>query len=246
MALNEPSANFLNELSKITPAHAPDARYLEEPRGRFKGQAAAVVRPQNVDQVAAIIRLCNGHKVGIVPYGGGTGLVGGQVMPGGAPAVVISLERMNHLRELDTSDNIMIVEAGAILQNIQQAAEDAGRVFPLSLASEGSCQIGGNLATNAGGVNVLRYGNARALCLGLEAVLPDGTIFNGLKRLPKDNTGYNLRDLLIGAEGTLGVITAAALKIFSQTCRYRGCVYQRCHTANGTWFAQSYGGAVWQ
>lgn len=205
---------FLDELVLITALYAPEARYLEEPRARFKGHALTVVKPQNTDEVAAIIKLCNQHKVGVVPYGGGTGLVGGQVMPDVPKPVVISLERMNKIREIDPVDNTMTVEAGAILVNIQNAADRVDRLFPLSLASEGSCQIGGNLATNAGGVNVLRYGSARDLCLGIEAVLPDGSIFAGLKRLRKDNTGYDLRNLLVGSEGTLGVITAATLKVF--------------------------------
>lgn len=208
-------ANFLDKLGVVTQIFAPEPRYLEEPRGRFQGQAGALVKPRSVDEVSAIIRLCNTHRISVVPYGGGTGLVGGQVMPSGAP-VILSLERMNAIREVDAEDNIMIVEAGAILADIQDAAEDAERLFPLALASGGSCQIGGNLATNAGGVNVLRYGNARDLCLGIEAVLPDGTMFKGLKRLRKDNTGYDLRNLLIGAEGTLGIITAASLKLFAQ------------------------------
>lgn len=204
---------FLAELALITALHTPDARYLEEPRGRAVGQALSVVKPRNVNEVAAIIKLCNLHKIGVVPYGGGTGLVSGQVMPGAAKPVVLSLERMNEIRAVDPVDNTMTVESGVILQNIQNAADAADRLFPLSLASEGSCQIGGNLATNAGGVNVLRYGSARDLCLGIEAVLPDGSIFAGLKRLRKDNTGYDLRNLLIGSEGTLGVITAATLKL---------------------------------
>jgi len=214
MALNEPDTEVLQRLGEITPVHAPTAAYLKEPRGRYTGQAAGVLRPENTAQIAAIMRVCNAHKVGVIPYGGGTGLVGGQVMEGIPRSIILSLERMHAVRDIHASDNVMVVDAGAILQDIQRAAENARRIFPLSLASEGSCQIGGNLATNAGGVNVLRYGNARALCLGLEAVLPDGTVFNGLKRLPKDNTGYDLRDLLIGAEGTLGIITAATLKIF--------------------------------
>ncbi|MHA1128713.1 MAG: FAD-binding oxidoreductase, partial [Alphaproteobacteria bacterium] len=183
---------FLAELALITALHTPDVRYLEEPRGRAVGQALSVVKPRNVNEVAAIIKLCNLHKIGVVPYGGGTGLVSGQVMPGVAKPVVLSLERMNEIRAVDPVDNTMTVESGVILANIQNAADEADRLFPLSLASEGSCQIGGNLATNAGGVNVLRYGSARDLCLGIEAVLPDGSIFAGLKRLRKDNTGYDL------------------------------------------------------
>ena len=150
----------------------------------------------------------------MVPYGCGTGLVGGQVAQNLPRPVLLSLERMNAIREVLPEENVILVEAGAILENVQEAAARAGRLFPLALASQGSAQIGGNLGTNAGGVNVLRYGNARDLCLGLEAVLPDGTLWNGLTRLRKNNMGYDLRNLLIGAEGTLGVITAAALKLF--------------------------------
>lgn len=188
--------------------------YLEEPRGRFQGQAAFVARPRDVQQVSTIIALCNEHRIGVVPYAGGTGLVSGQIMTDGPMPALLSLERMNKVRDIDASDNIMIAEAGVILANVQAAAENVNRLFPLSLASEGSCQIGGNLSTNAGGVNVLRYGNTRDLCLGIEAVLPDGTIVSGLERLRKNNTGYDIRNLLIGAEGTLGIITAASLKLY--------------------------------
>ncbi|HGG63870.1 MAG TPA: FAD-binding oxidoreductase [Rhodobacteraceae bacterium] len=190
------------------------AKYLEEPRGRYQGTAGVLVAPETVEQVAAVIRACAAARVGVVPYGGGTGLVGGQVLPEGPAPVILSLERMKTIRNIWPAENVLVAEAGAVLQDIQSAAEDVNRLFPLTLAAQGSCQIGGNLATNAGGVNVLRYGNARALCLGLEAVLPSGDIWHGLKRLRKDNTGYDLRDLLIGAEGTLGVITAASLRLF--------------------------------
>ncbi|KUJ78585.1 FAD-binding oxidoreductase [Ruegeria profundi] len=189
-------------------------RYLEEPRRRFSGQAAVLALPRTVDEVAALVRLASRKQVAVVPYGGGTGLVGGQVMSEGPAPVVISLERMTAIRAVYPSENILIVEAGAILADVQAAAEQVNRLFPLALAAQGSCRIGGNLATNAGGVNVLRYGNARDLCLGLEAVLPSGEIWHGLSRLRKDNTGYDLRNLLIGAEGTLGIITAASLKLF--------------------------------
>jgi FAD/FMN-containing dehydrogenase len=189
-------------------------RYLEEPRGRLKGRGGIVVAPSCTAEVATVVTVCRDAGVGIVPFGGGTGLVGGQVLPEGPAPVILSMERMNRVREVRADENVMIVEAGAILENVHAAAEEAGRLFPLTLASKGTAQIGGNLATNAGGVNVLRYGNARELCLGLEAVLPDGAIWHGLSRLRKDNTGYDLRNLLIGSEGTLGVITAAALKLF--------------------------------
>ncbi len=192
----------------------PQPRYLQEPRGIFAGQCAALALPRTVQEVATLVRLAGQAGLGIVPYGGGTGLVGGQVAPDGPAPLILSLERMNAIRSVHPAEDILIAEAGAILADVQAAAQDAGRLFPLSLASEGSARIGGTLSTNAGGTNVLRYGNARDLCLGLEAVLPDGTVWNGLRRLRKDNTGYDLRNLLIGAEGTLGVITAAALRLF--------------------------------
>lgn len=188
------------------------APYLAEPRGRWAGQGL-VVAPGATDEVAAVVRTCAEAKVGIVPYSGGTGLVGGQLQQEGAKPVVLSLERMNKIRGVYPSENVLVCDAGVILADVQKAAEDIGRLFPLSLASEGSARIGGLLSTNAGGVNVLRYGNARAQCLGLEVVRPDGTIWHGLSRLRKDNTGYDLRNLMIGAEGTLGIITGAALKL---------------------------------
>jgi FAD/FMN-containing dehydrogenase len=194
-------------------AFRPDkAPYLTEPRGRYQGQGL-VVAPADTAAVAALVAACAAARVGIVPYGGGTGLVGGQVMPDGPAPVILSLERLNRLRGIYPSENVLVCEAGMILAHVQEAAADVDRLFPLSLASEGSARIGGLLATNAGGVNVLRYGNARALCLGVEVVRPDGTIWHGLTRLRKDNTGYDLRDLMIGSEGTLGIITAAALRL---------------------------------
>ncbi|WP_019954738.1 FAD-binding oxidoreductase [Yoonia vestfoldensis] len=191
---------------------ADTAPYFTEPRGRWQGQGL-VVAPADTAAVAAVVAACAEARVGIVPYSGGTGLVGGQVMADGPAPVVLSLERLNKIRAVYPSENVLVCEAGVILAHVQQAAEDVDRLFPLSLASEGSARIGGLLATNAGGVNVLRYGNARALCLGLEVVRPDGTIWHGLTRLRKDNTGYDLRNLMIGAEGTLGIITAAALRL---------------------------------
>ncbi|WP_371930814.1 FAD-binding oxidoreductase [Paracoccus spongiarum] len=185
--------------------------YLEEPRGRYQGQAGLIAAPRDLDEVAAVIRACAEARVPVVPRGGGTGLVGGQVMPQGPLPLILSLERMRRIRGVHADEAVMIAEAGVSLHEARAAAADAGRQFPLSLASQGSAQIGGVLSTNAGGVNVLRHGNARALCLGIEAVLPSGEILHDLKRLRKDNTGYDLRDLLIGAEGTLGVITGAAL-----------------------------------
>lgn len=196
----------------LTPA------YLEEPRGMFHGAGGVLLAPGSVDEVSTILRICNDARVPVVPYGGGTGLVGGQVMQDARP-VILSLERMTRIRAVHPTENVLVAEAGAILADVQTAAEDADRLFPLSLASEGSCRIGGCLSTNAGGVNVLRYGTACELCLGIEAVLPDGTIHHGLKRLRKDNTGYDLRALLCGAEGTLGVITAASLRLFPRPAR---------------------------
>ena len=185
--------------------------YLEEPRGRWRGIAGLVAAPRDVEECAAVIQACAEARVAVVPRGGGTGLVGGQVMPGGPAPLVLSLERMLAIRDVLPEEDVMIAEAGVTLQAARDAAAGAGRQFPLSLASQVTAQIGGVLSTNAGGVNVLRYGNARALCLGIEAVLPQGQVMRDLKRLRKYNTGYDLRDLLIGAEGTLGVITAASL-----------------------------------
>jgi FAD/FMN-containing dehydrogenase len=186
---------------------------VEEPRGRWRGLSTWAAKPRTADDVAQIIKACGAARVPIVPIGGGTGLVGGQIAPEGPAPLILSTERMNRIRAVHPEENVAIVEAGAILADVQAAAEAVNRLFPLSLASEGSARIGGLLSTNAGGVGVLRYGNARDLVLGLEAVLPDGSVWHGLKRLRKDNTGYDLRHLLMGAEGTLGVITAAALKL---------------------------------
>ncbi len=189
------------------------APYLAEARNLFRGSAAHVVRPAETSQVAAVVALCRARGRPVVAQGGNTGMCGGGV-PTDRDAVVVSLERMNRVRAIDPVDFTMTVEAGCILADVQQAALDAGCFFPLSLGSEGSCRIGGNLSTNAGGVNVLRYGNARELVLGLEVVLPDGRIWDGLRALRKDNTGYALKHLFVGAEGTLGIVTAATLKLF--------------------------------
>lgn len=215
MTLNSATPDFIDRLRAVLPVAAfreAAPRYFEEPRGRWQGQGV-VLAPGSAEGVAQVVRACAAARVPVVPYGGGTGLVGGQIAPDGPVPVILSLERMRAVRGIWPGENVMVVEAGAILQDIHTAAEEAGRLFPLSIASKGSARIGGLLATNAGGVNVLRYGNARDLCLGLEAVLPDGRIWHGLKRLRKDNTGYDLRNLLIGSEGTLGVITAAALRL---------------------------------
>ena len=190
--------------------------YLTDWRGRYTGSALAVLRPANTHEVASIVALCAQEGVPIVPQGGNTGLVLGSVPDKTGNAVLLSLRRMNGVRAIDLTNNTITVEAGCILEEVQNIASDAGRLFPLSLAAEGSCTIGGNLATNAGGTAVLRYGNMRELCLGLEVVTADGSTWNGLRGLRKDNTGYDLRDLFIGAEGTLGIITAAVLKLFPQ------------------------------
>jgi len=216
MMLNSADQAFADTLRTTLPEDVfrpPEPRYLEEPRGLFQGQAGLLALPRTTEQVATLVRAASRARVAVVPYGGGTGLVGGQVMADGPAPLILSLERMNTIRAVYPKENILLAEAGTILADLQAAARDVDRLFPLSLASEGSARIGGNLSTNAGGVNVLRYGNTRDLCLGLEAVLPDGQIWNGLSRLRKDNTGYDLKNLLIGAEGTLGVITAASLRL---------------------------------
>ena len=218
--LNSVTAQFTVQLQQILPAAAfPDLsdKYLTEPRGRYHGFAGLLVAPDSTEQVSQIMQVVAKARIAVVPYGGGTGLVGGQILPSvedGAPApLILSLERMRRIRASYPDENVLVVEAGTVLAEVQAAAAQVNRLFPLSLASEGTAQIGGLLATNAGGVNVLRYGMARDQVLGIEAVMADGQIFNGLKRLRKDNTGYDLRHLLIGSEGTLGIITAASLKL---------------------------------
>jgi FAD/FMN-containing dehydrogenase len=190
------------------------APYVEDWRGLYHGAAAAVVRPANAAEVAAVIGICAETRTAVVPQGGNTGMCGASVPEPDGGSVVLHLGRLNRILEVDALNNTISVEAGCVLAQIQQAARDAGRLFPLSLGAEGSCQIGGNLSTNAGGVNVLRYGNTRELVLGLEVVLPDGRVWDGMRGLRKDNTGYDLKQLFVGAEGTLGVITGAVLKLF--------------------------------
>jgi FAD/FMN-containing dehydrogenase len=190
------------------------APFVTDWRGRYTGSALAIVMPGDTAQVAEVVRLCAHAGVAIVPQGGNTGLCGGATPTKGE--VVVSLTRLNRVRAVDVANNTITVEAGCTLAAVQDAAAEADRLFPLSLAAEGTATIGGNLSTNAGGVQVLRYGNARELCLGLEVVLPDGRVWNGLRGLRKDNTGYDLKHLFIGAEGTLGLITAAVLKLFSR------------------------------
>lgn len=186
--------------------------FMREQRGLFHGQAAMVVRPATTEEVSRVVAICHETGTPIVPQGGNTGLVGGSVSEPGS--ILLSLSRMNAVRKVDAESYSMTVEAGCILAELQRVAAEHDRLFPLSLGAEGSCQIGGNLSTNAGGMNVLRYGNARDLVLGLEVVLPDGQVIEGLRGLRKDNTGYDLKNLFIGAEGTLGIVTAAVLKLF--------------------------------
>jgi FAD/FMN-containing dehydrogenase len=199
------SGGFTEDPQEIAP-------HLVEWRGKFQGHAPLMLKPKTTAEVSRVLAICNETRTPIVPQGGNTGLVGGQIPLGGE--VLLSLSRMNAIRHLDRDGMSVVAEAGVILADLHRAAESAGRYFPLSLASEGSCTIGGNLATNAGGVNVLRYGNARELVLGLEVVLADGRVLDLLRTLRKDNTGYDLKQVFIGAEGTLGIITAAALKLF--------------------------------
>jgi FAD/FMN-containing dehydrogenase len=204
------------------------AGYLVESRNLYQGRALAVLRPASTEEVAFVVRECANAGIAIVPQGGNTGLVGGGVPFGG---IVLSLARLDRIRELDPVNATMTVEAGCILQNVRAAAGEADLLFPLWLPSEGSCRIGGNLATNAGGANVLRYGNTRDLVLGIEVVLADGRVWNGLKGLRKDNSGYDLKNLFVGSEGTLGVITAAVLKLVpkphAKATAFIGCASAR-------------------
>jgi FAD/FMN-containing dehydrogenase len=195
------------------------APYLVDWRGAHRGDARAILRPAGTEEVSTVVRLCHDAGVALVPQGGNTGLCGGAVPDSSGEQLVLSLGRMRRIRRCDPNDDSITVEAGVVLRDVQQAAADTGRLFPLSLGSEGSCTIGGVLATNAGGTGVLRYGMMRDLTLGLEVVLPDGRVWDGLRTLRKDNTGYDLKHLFIGAEGTLGIITAAALKLFPATPR---------------------------
>lgn len=188
--------------------------YLSDWRNAYRGKAALVVRPASTEQVAHVVRLCREAGVALVPQGGNTGLCGGSIPDDSGTQVVLSLTRMTQIRDVDAGNETITVEAGVLLQRLQEAAAEVGRLFPLSLGAEGSCTVGGNLATNAGGTAVLRYGNMRDLALGLEVVLPDGRVWNGLRGLRKDNTGYDLKHLFIGSEGTLGIITAAVLKLY--------------------------------
>lgn len=199
----------------LTEAHDM-APYLTDERRRYTGAARAVLCPATTQEVVALVRLAIEHRVALVPQGGNTGLAGGATPDASGREAVLSLRRLNRIRAIDTHNNTITAEAGVVLTDVQARAAEANRLFPLSLAAEGSCMLGGTLATNAGGTAVLRYGNARELCLGLEVVTPQGEIWDGLRGLRKDNTGYDLRDLFIGAEGTLGIITAAVMKLYPQ------------------------------
>ncbi len=212
--------SYLNQLSEvlekkyILTQDEDKAPYLTDWRKRFTGKAFAVLLPSTSNQVAAIVRLCAQHQIALVPQGGHTGFCGGATPDNSGKQVILNLKRMNQIREIDIANQTITLEAGCILKTVQEKAAENGFLFPLSLGAEGSCMIGGNLATNAGGTNVLRYGNTRDLCLGLEVVTAKGEIWNGIKGLRKDNTGYDLRDLFIGSEGTLGIITAAVMKLY--------------------------------
>ncbi|MGQ0655260.1 MAG: FAD-binding oxidoreductase [Betaproteobacteria bacterium] len=212
MTLQDSLAAIVGAANVLTDA-TDTAPFLTDWRRQYSAGAECVVRPASAEEVSRVVALCAKHDVAVVPQGGNTGLCGGSVPSGSRREIVLSLARLNRIRELDALNDTMTVEAGCVLAAVQAAADAANRLFPLSLAAEGSCQIGGNLSTNAGGVNVLRYGTAREQVLGLEVVLPDGRLWNGLRGLRKDNTGYDLKQLFLGAEGTLGVITAAVVRL---------------------------------
>jgi FAD/FMN-containing dehydrogenase len=219
-----PSSQVLAELRHGLAARLPADTLLEDPeqiapylidhRKLYQGRALAIALPRTAEEVSRILAYCNEHAIGVVPQGGNTGYCGGATPDASGQQLVLGLRRMNRIRAVDAANDSITVEAGCILAHVQEAASSADRYFPLSLGSEGSCQIGGNLATNAGGLNVVRFGMARHLTLGVEAVLADGRIYRGLRGLRKDNTGYNLNDLLVGSEGTLGIITAATLRLY--------------------------------
>ena len=213
----DPNPQILDRIRKIVGERGvfdgdERAPFLSEWRGRWPGEAALIVAPASTEEVSEIVKICADHNIAITPQGGNTGLVGGQIPFG--DEILLSLKRMRRIRTIEPLNNTMTVDAGVTLHEAQNAAADAGRLFPLSIGSEGTCQIGGVISTNAGGVNVLRYGNTRDLVLGLEVVMADGEIWDGLKRLRKNNTGYDLKQLMIGGEGTLGIVTGAVLKLF--------------------------------
>ena len=229
----------------VVTAQDGTAPYLTDWRGHYTGKALAVVLPGSTEEVSRVLALANEHRLPVVPQGGNTGLCGGATPDDTGRSILLSLKRMDRIVRLDRDDRTMIVEAGCVLETIQDAAKDAGLFFPLNFGSRGTCRIGGNLSTNAGGLNVVKYGNVRALCLGLEVVVPDGRVMNLLSSLKKDNTGYDLKDLFIGAEGTLGVITAATLRLFpapkAVATAFAGvrdidaaiALLNRCQTASG-------------
>ena len=206
-------AGYLDDPGDLEP-------YLKDFRGLFRGRASLAVLPKSTQEVSAVLAICNEHGIGVVPHGGNTSYCGGATPDASGRQIVLGLKRMNRIRRVSPLDHAITVEAGCVLAQVQEAADAVERLFPLSLGSEGSCQIGGNLATNAGGTAVLRYGMVRDLVLGLEVVLADGRVLDGLKSLRKDNTGYDLRHLFIGSEGTLGIITAACLKLFPKPVEY--------------------------
>ncbi|MYZ48160.1 FAD-binding oxidoreductase [Propylenella binzhouense] len=222
MAEDPDSARLLARLAAIVGERnvltdpAEQARYLEEWRGLYHGLTPAVIRPATADEVAAVLKVASETRTPVVPQSGNTGLVGGQVPDESGHELVVSLDRLDRIRAIDVEGGTMTVEAGTVLQRVQEAAEEAGLFFPLSLGSQGSCRIGGNISSNAGGTGVLSYGNTRSLVLGLEVALPSGELWNGLRALHKDNSGYDLKQLFIGAEGTLGIVTAAVLKLFAK------------------------------
>jgi FAD/FMN-containing dehydrogenase len=220
MSTSAAAESVLARLAAIVgPAHVLTAAadiepYLNDWRGYYHGRSPAVLKPRTPEEVSAILQLANETLTPVVPQGGNTGLVGGQTPDDSGREIVVSLERLDRIRAVDPHGGTIVAEAGVVLERLQQAAAEAGMLFPLSLGSQGSCRIGGNISTNAGGTNVLAYGNTRNLVLGLEVVLPTGEIWNGLRGLLKDNTGYDLKQLFIGGEGTLGIVTAAVLKLF--------------------------------
>ncbi len=212
--------NILNQIKQIlgdkgwSDDNAMIEPWLIDSRNRHISKPAIFIQPKNIEEIAAIVKICNQNNINIVTQGGNTGRCGGATTDDNGNDILLNMARMNKIRNIDADNFTMTVEAGCILENIQNKAIEIDRIFPLSLGAEGSCMIGGNIATNAGGINVLRYGNCRDLILGIEAVLPDGRIWNGLRRLRKDNTGYDLKQLFIGSEGTIGIITACVLKLF--------------------------------
>jgi len=222
--LNSSIPNFVKTVEGRLPQgtlREVTSKYLEEPRGLLNGNNSSILAlPRTTKEASIIVKACQKEKISIIPYSGGTGLVGGQVDPRHEASLILSTERMKNIRDFYLDEKVIIVESGVILEHLQEEVSKSNLLFPLALASQGSCRIGGNLATNAGGVQVLKYGNIRDFCLGVEAVLPNGEIFNGLNRLRKDNTGYDLKNLLIGSEGTLGLITSASFNCFQNLTKF--------------------------